>query len=288
MSDIPRALRALPGFRWDQDNQPTLDWPDGLWRFDERLSDLAEGYYCFTADGQSGRVKVIIWPSKRIEIKRCQEDVEVRHCLAGPAVIEGDGSRVWYRAGVQHRDDGPAIEHADGTREWMHEGVRHREDGPAVVAKNYTRWYHEGEIHRDGAPAYESKDGAREWYQHGELHREGGPALITDDGIRMWYRRGKPHREDGPAVDAPEYAKWFIDGQLHREDGPAFEANDGSLHWYRRGHRHRADGPAVINIDGTREWWFGGKQLTEEVFARFYGPRDANQMRRIADAMNRR
>jgi hypothetical protein len=62
------------------------------------------------------------------------------------SVTTPDGSTIWYRNGIVHREDGPAIEGADGTREWYAEGIRHCETGPALI----------------------SPDGERRWFIHGK------------------------------------------------------------------------------------------------------------------------
>ena len=40
------------------------------------------------------------------------------HREDGPAIIEADGSQIWYLNGKCHRLDGPAVIQADGTQEW--------------------------------------------------------------------------------------------------------------------------------------------------------------------------
>jgi hypothetical protein len=91
-----------------------------------------------------------------------------------PAVITRN-SRVWYRAGMRHRDDKPAYEcdHSHAT-EQLH------------------MWYQYGKLHRDDdQPAVVWEDGAQSWYQHGEMHRDcGKPAIIGPNGYAGWYIRG--------------------------------------------------------------------------------------------------
>lgn len=60
-------------------------------------------------------------------------------------VVQEDGTAIWYKDGVVHRDDGPAIERQDGTLEWYFEGLRHNDRAPAVI----------------------SADGERQWFQLG-------------------------------------------------------------------------------------------------------------------------
>ena len=44
------------------------------------------------------------------------------HREDGPAVIQGDGSELWYRHGILHRDYGPAVTWSDGHEEFWHNG----------------------------------------------------------------------------------------------------------------------------------------------------------------------
>jgi hypothetical protein len=41
------------------------------------------------------------------------------HKEAGPAIIETDGDKYWFKHGKLHRLDGPASEFADGGKEWF-------------------------------------------------------------------------------------------------------------------------------------------------------------------------
>lgn len=42
----------------------------------------------------------------------------IRHRVAGPAIIWCDGSRYWLQNGKYHRTDGPAVIYSDGTEKW--------------------------------------------------------------------------------------------------------------------------------------------------------------------------
>jgi hypothetical protein len=67
------------------------------------------------------------------------------HRIDGPAIIQVDGSNVWYLNGERHRDGGPAVDWVNGYKEWWVQGIRHREDGPAVIWMNgYLEWYYHG------------------------------------------------------------------------------------------------------------------------------------------------
>lgn len=69
------------------------------------------------------------------------------HRDGGPALIETDGSKLWFRHGELHRIDGPAVMSANGYNAWFQNGKRHRLDGPAVEfsygeSTSYVRyWY---------------------------------------------------------------------------------------------------------------------------------------------------
>ena len=49
-------------------------------------------------------------------------------------------------------------------------------------------------------------------------------------------------------------------GQLRRIDGISHKA------WFHNNLRHCTDGPAIIWNNGAKEWWIGGKRLTEDEY----------------------
>ena len=69
-----------------------------------------------------------------------------------------------------HRDDGPAYRNAEGTRVWFRHGLRHREGGlPALEGADGERaWYGNGRLHREPGPAWRRADGTEEWWIRGE------------------------------------------------------------------------------------------------------------------------
>lgn len=87
----------------------------------------------------------------------------------GPAVIDTEGNKYWYRNGERHCDNGPAVEYANGDKEW---------------------WLN-GKLHREGGPAVEFKDNGNEWWVNGKLHREDGPAIEYPDGHKAYYIEGR-------------------------------------------------------------------------------------------------
>lgn len=97
--------------------------------------------------------------------------------------VQPDGTVLWYRQGVLHRDNGPAVECPNGEQRWFQSGREHRENGPAIVRPN----------------------GSRQWFRDGKLHREDGPAVDGPDGAKKWYLNGEPW-PDGPSVVARQRA----------------------------------------------------------------------------------
>ena len=72
---------------------------------------------------------------------------KILHHTDGPAVIQANGTKVWYVNDKLHRLDGPAIEWAGGVKEWFVNGNRHRLDGPAIEWADGTKtWYVNGEF----------------------------------------------------------------------------------------------------------------------------------------------
>lgn len=71
--------------------------------------------------------------------------------------------------GCFHKEDGPAFIDGDGNRLWFRHGLRHRDgDEPAYTAKNGDKgWYKNGKLHREGKPAVEYADGTVEWWLEG-------------------------------------------------------------------------------------------------------------------------
>lgn len=115
---------------------------------------------------------------------------------------------------------------------------------------------------------------ARYWHSDPNfkcLHRTDGPAVeqlvstpLVLAGTNSWFFDGLLHRDNAPAIEYPDGAKsWYQFGKLHRIGGPAHEGATIHEQWYQCGAKHRLDGPAVIKLDGTKEWWLYGVQLTE-------------------------
>ena len=89
--------------------------------------------------------------------------------------VKLDGTEMFYRNHILHREDGPALIHKDGKLEWFNNGIRHRDNGPAVIGPKgiYERWYKNGLFHRTDGPChitYDSKKNIinRSWYINGK------------------------------------------------------------------------------------------------------------------------
>ena len=87
--------------------------------------------------------------------------------------------------------NGKVIEE-DGTVLYYKNDLLHREDGPALVTQDKTQvWYKNGEVHSyDNQPAIVSVDGFKSWYDTGIRHRSDGPAVIHPDGKLSFYYFG--------------------------------------------------------------------------------------------------
>lgn len=80
----------------------------------------------------------------------------------------------------------------NGTVLYYKNDLIHREDGPAMVTKENTKvWYKNGNIHSyDNQPAITCEDGFKAWYDTGLRHRSDGPAVIHPDGKFSFYYLG--------------------------------------------------------------------------------------------------
>ncbi len=198
--------------------------------------------------------------------------------------VKADGTALWYRYGVLHRDDGPAMEYPSGEKRWLQFGELHREDGPAIIRPNgSTQWFRDGVCHREDGPAIERADGTKEWWLNGEHWWDGASILaqqraekaramnlteddgvereVRPDGTVLWYRYGLLHRDRAPAVEYPSgEQRWYLWGRPHREDGPAISRPDGSQEWFRNGKPHREDGPATVSTSGTENYYLNGER----------------------------
>jgi hypothetical protein len=75
---------------------------------------------------------------------------------------------------------------------------------------------------------------------------------------------------------------WYLNGKLHREDGPAIEYLNGYKEWYLEGEQlteeeyNRRMNPVqqltIEYLNGYKEWYLEGEQLTEEEYNRRMNP----------------
>jgi hypothetical protein len=156
-------------------------------------------------------------------------------------------------------------------------------------------WYLNQELHRIDGPAVIDYDGRQFWYLHGRQHRVNGPADISPNGNEFWLHRGHVHRDPSPDGSQPAITifknnkissqSWWLYGQLHRTDGPAliYYNNDGDMSvqvWFQYGQRHRDDGPGRIDLDGFKEYWLHGHEVTPRQFY-YHVPAALDMSRRV-------
>jgi len=121
-------------------------------------------------------------------------------------IIYGNGTRVYYKNEMIHRDDDlPAIMVANGNLYWYQRNSLHRDgDKPAIIitSSDIYHWRNDCLVdHREFFPDILYVTCKKIWYQNGRLHRDVGPAVILPDGSCYWYKYGVCHREDGPAIE---------------------------------------------------------------------------------------
>lgn len=195
------------------------------------------------------------------------------HREDGPAFVNLNGDRYWYKHGNLHRKNGPAIELANGEKYWYEQGLKHREDGPAVTYPGGAAewWLNDKQVSRTDMPEID-ENGNKWWgYNMGDFfhtHRKNDlPAIEWANGDKEWWIGGKRHRVGKPAVITLLGNKtWWRHGKLHREDGPACEFTNGSKEWYINGKRHRGDGPAIIWSFGVTSYWLNGYHVPKLIF----------------------
>lgn len=126
------------------------------------------------------------------------------HRTDGPAVIEYYcdlkgvfiKSETHYINGKKHREDGPALINSDGYREWYKNGELHRDDGPAIIHPN---GFEEFWINGKPIPKKECSDNKEK--------------TINENGVIKHYYNNRLNKNDGPAVIYPNGCKeWWING----------------------------------------------------------------------------
>ena len=61
-----------------------------------------------------------------------------------PPMILHEGTTIWFKGMILHRNNGPAIHMDNGWWMWLKMGKAHRLDGPAFSIKGEEYWYYDG------------------------------------------------------------------------------------------------------------------------------------------------
>ena len=87
----------------------------------------------------------------------------------GPAVIDFDGTQIYYLNGSIGRLEGPAVIHPNGVLEYWNNGKISRKDGPAILYQDGgTDWLINGEYNSSDGPAIEMASGQKEYFYKGK------------------------------------------------------------------------------------------------------------------------
>jgi hypothetical protein len=137
-------------------------------------------------------------------------------------IIKFDDRVEYQLFGKAHREDLPAIIYEDGTQVWCKNGVLHRDnDMPAIIDKIGTQfWAINGLFNReDDKPVIIYVDGTCKWLKNGKLHRDNDkPAVIHANGTQIWYKNDMIHRDDLPAIICENVLEWWIDGKMIKKE----------------------------------------------------------------------
>lgn len=212
----------------------------------------------------------------------------------------------WMQMDMYHRseDDGPAVIYGNGTRVYYYKNQIHRTSskGPSVLRANgYIAYMENGQLHRLGdMPAVTDENGDEYYYQYGKAHRTGDLPCVDTKTQKEWRVRGcyVPRPKDAPNLifhtqkpseldqyewrmtlqrDESDDAKLLDDiddlDELddcesdlhegvyhvsHRNNGPAVIRHNGDEEYYVHGNLHRTNGPAITYDDGTQAYYFNG------------------------------
>jgi len=100
-------------------------------------------YDCFSLKVDE-TIKKIVLKDGTIEYRNSKGDIH--NINDEPAVIYVDGTKMWCKNGMLHRDNDPAIEECGGAQFWYKNGLLHRDgDLPAAIyADGSKTWYKNG------------------------------------------------------------------------------------------------------------------------------------------------
>ena len=132
--------------------------------------------------------------TNKFQIIKCLSRDELIKCCVDKFVTRC-GDKFYFKNYKLHRDtcEYPTVIRVNGTMIWYKNGMIHRDnDLPAKIVKGDELWYKNGLLHRENdLPAVNRLNGCQKWYKNGKLHRESGPAVIDRFGNQQWYNNGK-------------------------------------------------------------------------------------------------
>jgi hypothetical protein len=70
--------------------------------------------------------------------------------------------------------------------------------------------------------------------------------------------------KNGKVTDDQDTVLWYKDNLCHRDGAPAVEHANGSKMRMVKEMSHRIDGPAIEFVDGRKEWWDDGKNVSQQ------------------------
>lgn len=119
-----------------------------------------------------------------------------------------DGTRIWSRLNLIHREHGPAIEHPDGSKEWWLHGHTTRVDSTSPAARHAWLLHQVADSARhrriargDEPPSFQpiTIDHDRYWLDSlNHLHKDGAPSAELSDGAKLYHSHGIGLHEELP------------------------------------------------------------------------------------------
>lgn len=95
---------------------------------------------------------------------------------------------------IPYKENGPAVIEADGTQIYYVNGHKGNPNGPTIIKPNgYMEYWTNNKLGRkeEIGPAIIYPDGGKDWVWNNLLHREYGPAREFADGSTQYYYEGK-------------------------------------------------------------------------------------------------